>query len=88
MNEDDSIVDPSKKPDQSTNSAKHLFKIILGGILIAFILLLTILYIKMLPILIKVLALAVNACAHLYVLHVFVQKQKKIIEWNLKKLPA
>jgi hypothetical protein len=42
-------------------SVKQLFKTIMGGLIIAFVLLLTIKFIKVLPPLIKILALAVNA---------------------------
>jgi len=76
MNEDDSIIDPSENSEQSKGNAKKLFQIIIGVILIAFILLLTILYIKRLPILMKVLALAINACV-IYMSYTYLFKNKK-----------
>ena len=74
MSED--ILDPSDEQGNQANTAKRLFKMIIGGIIIAFVLLLTILYIKVLPPLIKVLALAVNACV-IYMCYAYLFKNKK-----------
>lgn len=59
-----------------SKEVKQLFKTVMGGLIIAFVLLLTIKFIKVLPPLIKVLALAVNA-GIIYLSYSYLFKNKK-----------
>lgn len=60
----------------SDNSAKKLFKVIMGVLIIAFVLLTTIKYLKVLPPVMKILALAVNA-ATFYLSYIYLIRNKK-----------
>ncbi|MFT7614277.1 MAG: hypothetical protein ACI9J3_003259 [Parvicellaceae bacterium] len=59
-----------------TSNGTRIFKVVMGILIIAFVLLLTIKYIKVIPPVIKVLALIVNA-AVIYLSYTGLIKQKK-----------